>query len=110
MTSQHCCYYLPRNIDFIVHDPVRDLGGEVEDGVLVWLDGLGGVDDKHQRRVERFVCPRVGALVRSRRLRTESTLAVAETSLVQTTEVVSIVSQGVTLAAGLQQGGTDTPL
>ena len=46
MTSQHCCYYLPRNIDFIVHDPVRDLGGEVEDGVLVWLDGLGGVDDE----------------------------------------------------------------
>jgi len=49
-------------------------------------------------------------LVSSGRLRTESTLAVAETSLVQTTEVVSIVSQGVTLAAGLQQWGTDTPL
>ena len=43
---------LPRNIDFIVHDPVRDLGGEVEDGVLVWLDGLGGVDDEDKGRVE----------------------------------------------------------
>ena len=52
MTPQHCCYYLPRNIDFIVHDPVRDLGGEVEDGVLVWLDGLGGVDDEDKGRVE----------------------------------------------------------
>ena len=41
---------LPRNIDFIVHDPVRDLGGEVEDGVLVWLDGLGGVDDEDKAR------------------------------------------------------------
>ena len=39
----------------LITDLVRYLAGQVEDGVLVWLDGLGGVDDEDQRGVERTV-------------------------------------------------------
>ena len=38
----------PWNIDVVVHDPVCDLWCEVEDGVFVRLDRLGGVNHKHQ--------------------------------------------------------------
>ena len=42
----------PWNIDVVVHDPVCDLWCEVEDGVFVRLDRLGGVNDKHQGGIE----------------------------------------------------------
>ncbi len=42
----------PWNIDVVVHDPVGDLWCEVEDGVFVRLDRLGGVNDKHQGGIE----------------------------------------------------------
>ena len=46
---------VPRDVDPVLHDPVGHLAGQVEDGVLVRLDGLGGVDDEDQRGVERTV-------------------------------------------------------
>ena len=46
---------VPRDVDPVLHDPVGDLAGQVEDGVLVRLDGLGGIDDEDQRGVERTV-------------------------------------------------------
>ena len=42
-------------------DGVDDPSGQVKNGVLVRLDRLGGVDDEHERRVERPVGPRAGA-------------------------------------------------
>ena len=44
-----------RDVDPVLHDPVRHLPGQVEDGVLVGLDGLGGVDDEDERGVERTI-------------------------------------------------------
>ena len=37
------------------HDLVCHLARQVEDGVLVGLDRLGGVDDEHQWRIENLV-------------------------------------------------------
>ena len=49
-----------------LHDIVRHLAGQVEDGVLVGLDGLGGVDDEDERGVEGAVAgltqPALGGL------------------------------------------------
>ena len=44
-----------RDVDPVLHDPVRHLPSQVEDGVLVGLDGLGGVDDEDERGVERTI-------------------------------------------------------
>ena len=41
----------PWDVDAVNLDACDDFLSEIEDGVLVRLDGLGGVDDKHQRRV-----------------------------------------------------------
>ena len=50
----------------LITDQVRYLAGQVEDGVLVWLDGLGGVDDEDERGVEGAVAgltqPALGGL------------------------------------------------
>ena len=50
----------------LITDLVRYLAGQVEDGVLVWLDGLGGVDDEDERGVEGAVAgltqPALGGL------------------------------------------------
>ena len=43
------------NVSPVLHDLVCHLAGQVEDGVLVGLDGLGGVDDEDQGGVERTV-------------------------------------------------------
>ena len=50
----------------LITDQVRYLAGQVEDGVLVGLDGLGGVDDEDERGVEGAVAgltqPALGGL------------------------------------------------
>ena len=43
------------NVSPVLHDLVFHLAGQVEDGVLVGLDGFGGVDDEDERGVERTV-------------------------------------------------------
>ena len=54
------------DIRILITDQVRYLAGQVEDGVLVWLDGLGGVDDEDERGVEGAVAgltqPALGGL------------------------------------------------
>ena len=96
----------PGDVDAVDLDALHHLLGQIEDGVLVWLHGLGGVDDKSEWRVERFVRPGSGATFVGR-LRTESTLTVAETSLVKTTEIISVLGLGVTLTSRIQQWRTD---
>ena len=39
----------------VLHDLVFHLAGQVEDGVLVGLDGLGGVNDEDERGVQRSI-------------------------------------------------------
>ena len=54
----HFLFYLFDNdngVNLVLHDPVGHLPGQVEDGVLVGLDGLGGVDDEDERGVERTI-------------------------------------------------------
>ena len=36
----------PGDVDGVNLDALHHLLGQIEDGVLVWLDGLGGVDDE----------------------------------------------------------------
>ena len=42
----------PRDVDPLAGDAVHHLAGQVEDGVLVGLDRLGGVDYEHEWGVE----------------------------------------------------------
>ena len=43
------------NVSPVLHDLVFHLAGQVEDGVLVGLDGLGGVNDENERGVQRSI-------------------------------------------------------
>lgn len=45
----------PGNVDAINLDAVHHLLGQVEDRVLVRFDRLGGVNDKHEWRIEDLV-------------------------------------------------------
>ena len=45
----------PGDVDAVNLDAVHHLLGQIEDGILVGLDRLGGVDDKCERWVERFL-------------------------------------------------------
>ena len=48
----------PGDVDAVNLDTVHHLLGQVEDGVLVWFDRLGGVNDKHERRIKDLVALR----------------------------------------------------
>ena len=45
-------YNLPWNVYVLTLDAGDHLAGEVEDGVLVWLDRLSGINNKCEGRVE----------------------------------------------------------
>ena len=45
----------PRDIYFVIHNPISDSSCQIENGVFVWFDGLGGINDKHKRRIKDFV-------------------------------------------------------
>ena len=51
------CFFFDNDngVNLVLHDPFGHLPGQVEDRVLVGLDGLGGVDDEDKRGVERTI-------------------------------------------------------
>ena len=83
----------PWNVDLFVPDGFDQPSGDVEDGVLVGLDGLGCVDDKSDGRVEHL-------LVWISRLWTQLALAVAQAPLLGGTQGVWRGGRWVTVTGG----------